>query len=56
MYVIFNAVGMLTNEYIASLATYPSNSKSVSITDLILLQEALSTYNIMIQKSQFLKM
>ena len=39
MHVILIAVGLHTNDYIASLATYPSNSTSICNTDLILLQE-----------------
>ena len=50
-------VGMCTNGHIASLATLPCSSKSISITHFILLQtKVLGTQNTMIQKSQFLKM
>ena len=39
---------MSINEYIASLATYPCNTKPICITDLILLQKkALDMQNTM---------
>ena len=43
--------------YIASLATKPCNSKTICITDLILLQKKpLGMQNTMVQKSEFYKM
>ena len=39
MRVILIAIGMHTNDYIASLTTYPCNSTSICNIDLILLQE-----------------
>ena len=48
---------MRINEYIASLATQPCNTKPVCITDLILLQKkALDMQNTMKQKSELSKM
>ena len=48
---------MCINECIASLATYPCNTKPIGITDLILLQKkALDMQNTIMQKSEFSKM
>ena len=47
MRVNFIAVGMLTKGYIASLTSWPCNSKPICITNLILLQKkALGTYTV----------
>ena len=48
---------MCIDECIASMATYPCNTKHICITDLILLQKkALDMQNTMMQKSEFSKM
>ena len=48
---------MHINGYIASLATEPCNSKTICITDLILLQKTpLGMQNTMVEKSEFSKM
>ena len=48
---------MRIDECIASMATYPCNTKPICIIDLILLQKkALDMQNTMMQKSEFSKM
>ena len=43
--------------YITSFTTWPCNSKTICVTDLILLQKmVLGVRNTMVQKSEFSKM
>ena len=54
MHVIFIAIGIRANRYVASLATQPCNAKSFSIIDLMLLpKKALDTQNTMTQNLIF---
>ena len=57
MHVLLIAIAVHINGYITSFTTWPCNSKTICVTDLILLQKmVLGVRNTMVQKSEFSKM